>query len=82
MVKKRYLENGNKYFAKGKYKEASIMYRNALQKDMRYGEAHYRFALAELRLGPYAAGRRLAAPRDGAYPGRRRQPLGRRRQAG
>lgn len=51
VVKKRYLENGNKYFARGKFKEASIMYRNALQKDMRYGEAHYRFALAELRLG-------------------------------
>lgn len=58
VVKKRYLENGNKYFAKGKYKEASIMYRNALQKDMRYGEAHYRYGLAELRLGrmPQAVG--------------------------
>lgn len=58
VVKKRYLENGNKYFAKGKFKEASIMYRNALQKDMRYGEAHYRYGLAELRLGhmPQAVG--------------------------
>lgn len=51
VVKKRYLENGNRYFSKGKYKEASIMYRNALQKDMRYGEAHYRLGLAQLRLG-------------------------------
>lgn len=58
VVKRRYLENGNKYFNKGKYKEASIMYRNALQKDMRYGDAHYRLGLAELRLGhmPLAVG--------------------------
>ena len=51
VAKRRYVENGNKYFARGKYKEASIMYRSALQKDMRYGEAHYRLALAELKLG-------------------------------
>jgi tetratricopeptide (TPR) repeat protein len=50
VVKKRYLENGNKYFAKGKYKEASIMYRNALQKDQRYGLAYYRLALTDLKL--------------------------------
>ena len=29
----RYVENGNKFFEKEKYKEASIMYRRALQKD-------------------------------------------------
>ena len=45
VAKKRYLENGNKYFAKGKYKEASIMYRNALQKDQRYGLAYYLWPL-------------------------------------
>ncbi|MFB3826425.1 MAG: tetratricopeptide repeat protein [Bryobacteraceae bacterium] len=50
VVKRRYLENGNKYFSRGKYKEASIMYRNALQKDMRFGEAHYRLGLSELKL--------------------------------
>jgi tetratricopeptide (TPR) repeat protein len=50
VAKKRYLENGNKYFAKGKYKEASIMYRNALQKDQRYGLAYYRLALTDLKL--------------------------------
>jgi tetratricopeptide (TPR) repeat protein len=50
-AKKRYLENGNKYFAKGKYKEASIMYRNALQKDQRYGPAYYHLALTDLKLG-------------------------------
>jgi len=51
VAKKRYLENGNKYFAKGKFKEASIMYRNALQKDQRYGPAYYRLAQTDLRLG-------------------------------
>jgi tetratricopeptide (TPR) repeat protein len=51
VAKKRYLENGNKYFAKGKYKEASIMYRNALQKDQRYGPAYYRLAQTDLKLG-------------------------------
>ncbi len=50
-AKKRYLENGNKYFAKGKYKEASIMYRNALQKDQRYGLAYYHLAQTDLKLG-------------------------------
>src|ERR1700722_2616612 len=50
VAKKRYLENGDKYFAKGKYKEASIMYRNALQKDQRYGIAYYRLALTDLKL--------------------------------
>ena len=51
VVKQRYLENGNKYFDRGKFKEAVIMYRNALQKDQRFGPAYYRLALAELQLG-------------------------------
>jgi tetratricopeptide (TPR) repeat protein len=50
IAKRRYLENGNKYFDRGKFKEASIMYRQALQKDLRFGPAHYRLALAELKL--------------------------------
>lgn len=51
VAKKRYLESGNKYLEKGKYKEAVIMYRNALQKDLRYGPAYYKLALAQLKLG-------------------------------
>jgi tetratricopeptide (TPR) repeat protein len=50
VAKKRYLENGNRYFARGKFKEASIMYRNALQKDQRYGPAYYHLALTDLKL--------------------------------
>ena len=49
----RYLENGNKFFEKAKYKEASIMYRRALQKDLRFGEAYYRLALVSLKLASY-----------------------------
>ncbi len=51
VAKKRYLDSGNKYFANGKYKEASIMYRNALQKDQRYGPAHYHLGLTYIKLG-------------------------------
>lgn len=50
VAKKKYVDNGNRYFEKGKYKEAIIMYRNALKRDMRYGEAYYRSALAEMKL--------------------------------
>ncbi|MEJ7607978.1 MAG: hypothetical protein WKF37_17350, partial [Bryobacteraceae bacterium] len=57
-AKKKYVENGNKYFEKGKYKEALIMYKNALKKDMRYGEGYYRAALAELKLQQYGAAAR------------------------
>jgi tetratricopeptide (TPR) repeat protein len=49
----RYVENGNKFFEKGKFKEASIMYRRALQKDLRFGEAYYRLALTDIRLAAY-----------------------------
>src|SRR5260221_1587669 len=56
VIKARYLQNGNKYFERGKYKEASIMYRTALQKDQKFGEAYYRLALAELKTEqPFAA---------------------------
>jgi tetratricopeptide (TPR) repeat protein len=51
VVSQKYVQNGNKYFDNGKFKEASIMYRNALKKDLRFGEAYYRLGLAELKLG-------------------------------
>ncbi len=52
VVKKRYVESGNKYFAKGKYKEARIMYLDAVQKDQKYGQAHYHLGLTALKIGP------------------------------
>src|SRR5260370_35581663 len=50
VLKVRYLQNGNKYFDRGQFKNASIMYRSALQKDQKFGEAHYRLALTELKM--------------------------------
>ncbi|HEY2842172.1 MAG TPA: tetratricopeptide repeat protein [Bryobacteraceae bacterium] len=47
----RNVENGNKFFARGKYKEAAIMYKKALTKDLRFGEAYYRMGLAAMQLG-------------------------------
>jgi tetratricopeptide (TPR) repeat protein len=52
VAKKRYLESGNRYFAKGKYKEARIMYLDALQKDHKYGEGYYHLGLTALKIGP------------------------------
>jgi len=51
--KKKFLANGNKYFESGKFREASIMFRNALKEDARYGEAYYRLALTSIKLGQY-----------------------------
>lgn len=45
--------NGNKFFEREKYKEAAIMYRRALQRDARFGEAYYRLGLASMKLGNF-----------------------------
>jgi len=50
VLKKRYLDRGNVYFDKGNYKAAAIMYKNALQKDMKYGPAYYKLALTDIKL--------------------------------
>lgn len=50
-VKQRYLENGNKYLAQGKYKEAALMYRNAIRRDPKFGQAYAQLGDAELRRG-------------------------------
>ena len=52
VAKKRYVESGDKYFNKGRYKEATIQYRNAIRIDPKYGPAHYKLALTALRLTP------------------------------
>jgi tetratricopeptide (TPR) repeat protein len=48
---KRYVLSGNNYFARSKYKEASILYRRALSKDLRSPEAWYRLGLVNAKLG-------------------------------
>jgi tetratricopeptide (TPR) repeat protein len=51
VVKRRYLESGNRYFDRGKYKEAAIMYADALQKDRLWGPAHYKLGLTFIKTG-------------------------------
>src|SRR6476661_2578391 len=48
------VENGNKFSNKGKFKEASIMYRRALNKDAKNGDAYYRLGLASLKLSAWS----------------------------
>lgn len=44
------VSKGNKLFNAGKYADAEIAYRKAVQKDPKYGEAYYRLGLVELKL--------------------------------
>jgi tetratricopeptide (TPR) repeat protein len=48
---KSYLQSGKKYFDSGKYEDAVILYKKAIQKEPKSGEAYYRLAFAELKLG-------------------------------
>ena len=48
---KDYFEKGNRFFESGRYEDAILNYRNAIQKDRKFGEAYYRLALAELKQG-------------------------------
>jgi len=58
VLAKKYVETGNKYYEKSKYKEASLMYRKALQKDLRYGPAYYHLGLTQLKQGQGGDARR------------------------
>jgi tetratricopeptide (TPR) repeat protein len=49
VAKKKYLDLGNKYFDRGKWTQASIFYRRALEKDKRYGPAYYKLGLTFLK---------------------------------
>ena len=48
--KQSYLAKGNKFFAAGKYDEAALNYRAAIQKDAGFGEAYYRLGLTTVKL--------------------------------
>src|ERR1700722_12060770 len=48
--KQRYFESGQRYFNKGKYPEARIQFRNALQVDSDYADAHYQLARVYFKL--------------------------------
>ena len=49
--KQKYFDSGEKYFAEGKYREAVIQYRNAIQIDPRFAQAHYQLSQTYLKLG-------------------------------
>ena len=51
--KAQLLATGASYYEKGKFKEASLIFRRALQYDARFAPAYYRLGLAELALGRY-----------------------------
>jgi tetratricopeptide (TPR) repeat protein len=46
-----YVKKGNQLAAQGKYAEAEINYRKAIQKNTNYGEADYQLAMTDLKLG-------------------------------
>lgn len=54
-AKQEYVKSGNKYFERGRYKEALIMYRKAVATDPKYGEAYYRIGLTYDTLGQTAS---------------------------
>ncbi len=54
-AKQQYLNSGNKYFDRGRYKEALIMYRKALSKDPKFGEAYFRLGRTYEKLGQNAS---------------------------
>ena len=47
----QYVAKGNAFFNSGKYDDAIINYRKAIQRDPKFGDAYYRLGLAELKTG-------------------------------
>ena len=50
-AKLKYLNSGEQYFKSGDYQAAIIQFRNALQVDPKYADAHYQLARTYLSLG-------------------------------
>ncbi len=48
--KQKYLDSGKKYLEQKRYKEASIMFRKAIEKDRKFGMAYYELALVNIEL--------------------------------
>src|ERR1700693_1168353 len=48
-TKQGYVSKGNKLYDAGKFPDASLNYRKAIQKDPSFGEAYYRLGLAAMK---------------------------------
>jgi tetratricopeptide (TPR) repeat protein len=48
-TKQTYLSRGNKLYDAGKYADAALNYRKAIQKDPKFGEAYYRLGLSAIK---------------------------------
>jgi tetratricopeptide (TPR) repeat protein len=51
ILKQKYLQNGDNYYRRGQFRQASVLYRTALKKDARFGTAYLHLARADLQLG-------------------------------
>ncbi len=47
---KRLVDSGNKFYDRGKFKEASMQYRRAIQKFPKYEQAYYKLGLTSLKI--------------------------------
>ena len=47
----QYVSKGNAFYEAGKYDDAIINYKKAIQRDAKFGEGYYRLSLAELKTG-------------------------------
>lgn len=52
--RQKFLDNGNKLFAKGEFKQAALYYRRALREDAQFAEGYYRMGLTSLKMGNWA----------------------------
>ena len=52
---KTYLERGKKFSEAGKYEDAYLNFRRAIQKDRNFGEAYYQLGLSEIHQGQFGA---------------------------
>ena len=53
-ARQRYFEQGNSYYAEGKYGDAELAYRKAVAKDPQFGEGFHRLGLTQLKRGRIA----------------------------
>ena len=56
--KQKYFESGQRYYEKGKYREAVIQFRNATDVDQTFAAAHYQLARVLEKVGQADAARR------------------------